>query len=282
MKIGDYNIYSIQTGLFRLDGGAMFGVVPKVMWNRTNPADELNRINMCSRSLLLSNGKQNILIDTGVGTKLPKKLNEIYSVDYTDFTLENSLKKHGFKREDITDVILTHLHFDHAGGNTYYGEGREVKLAFPNAIFHVQKKHYEWAINPTDRDKASFFPENYLPLEQNKMLKLIDGKHKFDELITLIPVNGHTNNMQMVKISDGEETLLYMADLVPMMSHLPLPYIMGYDLFPLITLEEKRKYLTEAAENKYTLFFEHDPANECAKINMAEKGVSVISSFNLD
>lgn len=282
MKIGDYKLYSIQTGLFKLDGGAMFGVVPKALWNKTNPADELNRINMCSRSLLLSNGKQNILIDTGVGTKLSKKLNEIYSLDYTDFTLENSLNKHGFKREDITDIILTHLHFDHAGGNTYYGEGGEVKLSFPNAVFHLQRKHYEWANNPTDRDKASFFPENYLPLEQNKMLKLINGKHNFDEVISLIPVNGHTNNMQMVKISDGEETLLYMADLVPMMSHLPLPYIMGYDLFPLITLEEKRNYLTEAAENKYTLFFEHDPVNECAKINMTDKGVSVISSFSLD
>ncbi len=281
MKIGNYKLHSLQTGLFKLDGGAMFGVVPKNLWQKTNPADDQNRIDMCTRALLLDDGKRKIIIDTGVGYKLSDKVNKIYDVDFSHDTLEKSLDKLGLKREDITDVILTHLHFDHAGGSTYYDEDKNLKLCFPNAVYHVQEKQYEWALNPTERDKASFFPENYKPLEEKKVLNLIKGEYKFDEFITLLPVNGHTNHMQMIKVSDGENTLLYTADLIPTAGHVPAPYIMGYDLFPLTTLEEKKKYLKEIQEKDMTVFFEHDPYNECAKIGFNEKGYFIKERFKL-
>ncbi|MBS1518496.1 MAG: MBL fold metallo-hydrolase [Bacteroidetes bacterium] len=272
MKIGDYEIHPVQTGLFKLDGGAMFGVVPKNLWQKTNPADEQNRIDMCTRALLLDNGKRKILVDTGIGYKLSEKVNKIYDVDFSNYTLENSLSELGLKKSDITDVILTHLHFDHAGGNTEYNENKEPVPAFPNAVYYVQKKHYEWAMNPTERDRASFFPENYKPLENAGVLNFTEGEHKFDDHITLLPVNGHTNHMQLVKISDDENTLLYLADLIPTAGHIQAPYIMGYDLFPLTTLEEKHKFLTDITENDITIFFEHDPYNMSGKIGKNERG----------
>lgn len=281
MKIGDYNLHSVQTGLFKLDGGAMFGVVPKNLWTKTNPSDEMNRIDMCTRALLFDNGKRKILVDTGIGYKLAEKINKIYDVDFSKYTLEKSLNDIGLTREDITDVLLTHLHFDHAGGNTYYDEEHQLQIAFPNATYHVQKKHYEWALNPTERDKASFFPENYKILEDKKVLKFYDGEEKFDDIITLCPVDGHTAHMQLIKASDGETTLFYLADLIPTAGHVPLAYIMGYDLFPLTTLEEKRKYLKNISEENWTVFFEHDPYNEAAKIGLGDKGYFVKERFNL-
>lgn len=281
MKIGDYNLHSIQTGLFKLDGGAMFGVVPKNLWTKTNPSDDMNRIDMCTRALLLENDKKKILIDTGIGYKLSDKINKIYDVDFSHYTLEKSLKEKGLTREDITDVILTHLHFDHAGGNTYYDEDGQLQIAFPNATYHVQKKHYYWALNPTERDKASFFPENYKILEEKQVLKFYEGESKFDDIIKLCPVDGHTPHMQLIKASDGEQTLFYLADLIPTAGHVPLPYIMGYDLFPLTTLEEKRKYLKNISEENWTVFFEHDPHNEAAKIGFGDKGYFVKERFNL-
>jgi len=281
MKIGDYKLHAVQTGLFKLDGGAMFGVVPKTLWTKSNPSDDMNRIDMCTRALLFDNGKKKILIDTGIGYKLSEKINKIYSVDFSQYTLEKSLEEKEYKREDITDVILTHLHFDHAGGNTYYDADNQLQLSFPNATYHVQKKHYEWALNPTERDKASFFPENYKILEDKKVLKFYDGESKFDDVITLCPVNGHTSNMQLIKASDGEQTLFYLADLIPTAGHVPLAYIMGYDLFPLTTLEEKRKYLKNIADENWTVFFEHDPYSEAAKIGLGDKGYFVKEKFNL-
>ncbi len=281
MQIGDYKLHAVQTGLFKLDGGAMFGVVPKNLWQKTNPADSLNRIDMCTRALLLDNGKRKILIDTGVGYKLSEKVNKIYDIDFSDYTLEKSLERLKVKKDDITDVILTHLHFDHAGGSTYYDAENRLRINFPNATYHVQRKQYEWALNPTERDRASFFPENYKPLEDNKVLKLIDGEIQFDELITLLPVNGHTSSMQLVKISDGSNTMLYTADLIPTAGHVPAPYIMGYDLFPLTTLEEKHKYLKDISSNKWSVFLEHDPHNECAKIEFSEKGYFISDRFKL-
>ena len=281
MKIGDYNLHSIQTGLFKLDGGAMFGVVPKTLWTKTNPSDDINRIDMCTRALLFENDKKKILIDTGIGYKLSEKINKIYDVDFSKYTLENSLKEKGLTREDITDVILTHLHFDHAGGNTHYDKDNQLQLSFPNATYHVQKKHFDWAMNPTERDKASFFPENYKILADKKVLKFYEGESKFDDVITLCPVNGHTSNMQLIKASDGEQTLFYLADLIPTAGHVPLAYIMGYDLFPLTTLEEKRKYLKNISDENWTVFFEHDPYNEAAKIGLGEKGYFVKERFNL-
>ncbi|MEO8665550.1 MAG: MBL fold metallo-hydrolase [Ignavibacteria bacterium] len=281
MQIGEYKLYPVQTGLFRLDGGAMFGVVPKNLWQKTNPSDDQNRIEMCTRALLLDNGKKKILIDTGVGYKLSEKVNKIYDVDFSEYTIEKGLNDLNLKKEDITDVILTHLHFDHTGGSTYYDEDRKLKPAFPNAVYHVQEKQYEWALNPTERDRASFFPENYKPLEDNKTLNKINGEFRFDEFITLLPVNGHTSNMQLIKISDDENTLLYTADLIPTAGHVPAPYIMGYDLFPLTTLEEKHKYLKDISENNWTVFFEHDPHNECVKVGQNEKGYFITERFKI-
>lgn len=282
MQIGNYKLHSIQTGLFKLDGGAMFGVVPKNLWQKTNPADEQNRIDMCTRALLLDNGKRKIIIDNGIGYKLPDKVNKIYDVNYSLFNLEKSMEEINFTKEDITDVILTHLHFDHAGGSTYLDEEKNIKLTYPNAVYHVQKKHYEWALNPSERDRASFFPENYKPLEDHKVLNFTDGEFQFDEVITLLPVNGHTNHMQIIKISDGENTILYTADLIPTAGHIPAPYIMGYDLFPLTTLDEKKKYLKEITHNNWTVFFEHDPYNECAKIELGDKGYFIKERFKLN
>ncbi len=276
MHIGEYKLNSIQTGSFKLDGGAMFGVVPKNLWQKTNPSDGQNRIDMCTRALLLDNGQRKILIDTGLGYKLSEKVNKIYDVDFSENTLEKSLDKLNLKKEDITDIILTHLHFDHAGGNTYYDDKRKLRPSFPNAIYHVQKKQYEWALNPTERDKASFFP-----LEEAKVLNLVNGEFKFDESITLLPVNGHTSNMQLIKISDGDKVLLYTADLIPTAGHIPAPYIMGYDLFPLTTLAEKHKYLKDISDKNWTVFFEHDPYNECAKIGSNEKGYFITERFKL-
>lgn len=281
MKIGEYELSSVMTGLFRLDGGAMFGVVPKNLWERTNPSDEQNRIDMCTRALLLQSKDKKILIDTGVGYKLSEKVNKIYAVDFTHHKIEDSLAALKVNKEEITDVILTHLHFDHAGGSTFYDNDHELQLTFPNAAYHVQKKQYEWALNPTERDRASFFPENYVPLSNAKVLNFTDGEFKFDHNITLLPVNGHTSHMQMIKISDGVNTLLYTADLIPTAGHVPAPYVMGYDLFPLTTLEEKHKYLKEAEKNDWIIFFEHDPHNECARIGFNEKGYFIKERFKL-
>jgi len=230
-------------------------------------------------SLFLDNGKKKILIDTGIGHKLSNKVNEIYAVDFSEFTLLDSLKKINVKPEDITDVILTHFHFDHAGGSTYYNKEKQLEITFPNAVHYVQKKHYEWAINPTERDKASFIQNNFQLLFDKKVINQIDGEFRFDDFISLLPVNGHTRNMQIVKISDKKNTLLYSADLIPMSAHVPLPYIMGYDLYPLVTLEEKRFYIGEAVKNDWVIIFEHDPFLQSAKIGLSDKGFFVKESF---
>ncbi len=281
MQIGNYKLYSIQTGLFRLDGGAMFGVVPKPLWSKTNPADERNRIDMCMRSLLLVSDKRKIIIDNGVGYKISSKLNEIYGVDHSKYTLENELKKAGYSTGDITDVIITHLHFDHAGGSTVRDESGKLQLMFPNAEYHLQKRQWEWALNPSDRDKASFFPENFVPVNEKKQMKLYNGDFKFDEFISLHTVNGHTPAMQLVSVKDDGTTLLYTADLFPTTTHLSLPYIMGYDLFPLTTLEEKKKFLLKIAGENWLLFFEHDAFTETCRVVQNEKGFTAVDKKEL-
>jgi len=282
MKIGNYELYSVQTGLFRLDGGAMFGVVPKPLWSRTNPADDSNRIDMCMRSLLLVGEGKKILIDNGVGYKMSNKLNEIYGVDHSAFTLEGELLKLGIKPEEITDVILTHLHFDHAGGSTKRNENKELVLTFPNAMHHLQKKHWEWGQNPSERDKASFMPDNYDLIKAKGMLKLYEGESRFDEVISLLPVNGHTPGMQLVKIKDDNTTMLFTADLFPLTSHIPLPYIMGYDLFPLTTLDEKKKFLPQIVKENWLLYFEHDAFTETCRVEETEHGYRVIDKMELN
>jgi glyoxylase-like metal-dependent hydrolase (beta-lactamase superfamily II) len=281
MKIGKYKLYSIQTGLFRLDGGAMFGVVPKPLWSKTNPPDERNRIDMCMRSLLLVSDDKKIIIDNGVGYKLSQKLNEIYGVDHSKFTLEHELEKLGYTTSDITDVLVTHLHFDHAGGSTKLNENGKLELMFPNATYHVQKRHWEWGQNPSERDKASFFPENYNLIKELGHLILLDGDTKFDEHIDLHVVNGHTSAMQLVTIKDDDNTLLYTADLFPTTTHIQPVYIMGYDLFPLTTLDEKKKFLPKITSENWLLFFEHDAFTETCNVITTDKGYSVINKMEL-
>jgi glyoxylase-like metal-dependent hydrolase (beta-lactamase superfamily II) len=281
MQIGNYKLYSIQTGLIRLDGGAMFGVVPKALWSRTNPSDDLNRIDMCMRALLLVSNDKKILIDNGAGYKMSKKMNEIYGIDYTKYYLEKSLKSNSCEPGDITDVILTHLHFDHCGGSTYRDNG-ELKLTFPNAVYHIQKKQWEWANNPSERDRASFFADNFLPVQNTGHLNLVDGDINFDEQIKLFTINGHTPMQQMVSIGDNENTLLYPADLMPMTTHINMPYIMGYDLYPLTTLDEKKKYLPKIANEKWLVFFEHDPFTEVCKINQVNNRFEMVDRTKLE
>ncbi len=274
MRVGEYEIFTIETSRFALDGGAMFGVVPQSLWRKTNPPDELNRIEMVTRSLLIVGGEKKILVDTGNSPKMSQKLKDIYKIDTTSTNLISSLQKQNITPGDITDVILTHLHFDHAGGSTYNDAGI-FKPTFPNAKYYVQKEHWNWALNPTDRDRASFFKEDFLPLKEFGVLELVEGEFELFPGINLILLNGHTAMQQIPKISDGKSTVLFCADLVPMSSHIPLPFIMGYDLQPLVTLEEKRKIMVPAYEEKWTLVFEHDPKVLAATIASNEKGFGV-------
>ena len=280
MKIGKYNIRIINSGFFALDGGAMFGIIPKPLWNKNNPADEVNRIKLATRLLLLESDSKKILIDTGMGEKWDEKSRSIYSIDQTEYSLDNSLSAVGIKAEEITDVILTHLHFDHAGGTTIFRDGK-LEPTFTNAVYHVQKKNFEWALNPTDRDKGSYLKDNFEPLAKEGVLKLIDGENQFDDEIHFIIVNGHTFAQQLVKISDGTNTFLYCCDLFPTYSHIRLPYIMGYDLQPLVTLQEKKYVLNKAIEENWKLFFEHDPEFAYATVKQTEKGIVLDNAFEV-
>jgi len=280
MKIGAYDIYPIETGTFKLDGGSMFGIIPKVLWEKTNKADELNRIKLAARCLLIIGNGKVILVDDGNGNKVTKKFIDIYALDTTN-NLYSSLKKFDVTPDDITDVVLSHLHFDHAGGSTIIENG-VLKPAFPNAKYHVQKSQWENALNPTERDRASYIPQDYLPLKEYGLLNLIEGETELFSQISILVSNGHTPGLQLLKISDGKQTLFYAADLMPCTSHIPLPYIMGFDLNPLITLADKKRILKQAVEENWTIFFEHDPDVIAGKVKKTEKGYtfdSPIESF---
>jgi len=267
MKIGEYKIASFISGYFKLDGGIVFGIIPKALWSRTNPADENNRVQLCNRILLLDNGKRRIIVDTGCGDKLSKKLKEIYVIDNSQYNLIGELNKLGYKPEDITDVILTHLHFDHSGGSTYYNSNQQLCPTFPNAVYYVQEKQYQWAITPTERDKASYFKNDFEPLMNSGHMKLILDNYKFDEFIELIALSGHTRGMMMVKIKDDESVLLHTADLVPMETHLSLPAISSVDSFPLMSLYEKKMFLSSAVMENWMIFLCHDPNTECIRVH---------------
>lgn len=279
MKIGKYEILSVKSGTFKLDGGAMFGVVPKVLWNKTNPADDLNRINLATRSLLLISEKRKILVDTGIGNKFDEKFKNIYAVE--NLTIDEVIKQKGINPDTITDVVITHLHFDHAGGSTKIS-GDEVIPTFRNAKYHIQKGHYEWALNPSEKDRASFLKDDFLPLQDFNQLVLTEGEFKLDDEIEIIVSNGHTPFQQHLKISDGKQTLFYCGDMIPTSSHIPYPYVMSYDLYPLTTIEEKKKILPQAYEENWILFFEHDPDISAVTLKESKKGFEINQKIHLD
>ena len=292
-------LYTINTGYFKLDGGAMFGVVPKSIWNEINPADENNMCSWALRCLLIEDGNRLILVDNGMGNKQAAKFFSYYYL-HGDDTLDKSLAKYGFHQDDITDVILTHLHFDHCGGSI---EREEEKLvpAFKNAVYWSNKKHWDWAVNPNEREKASFLKENILPIEESRQLKMVNGEwsivskenqivnnrlqtisSEINSSLSFRIVNGHTEAMMLPQINYKGRTIVFMADLLPSHGHLPIPYVMAYDMFPLTSLQEKKSFLKEAIENDYILFFEHDPLYECCDLKNTERGVRAKSFFKLE
>lgn len=271
MQIGKYKLRTIFSGKISLDGGAMFGIIPKPLWEKTNPADELNRVTLATRNLLLLCDDKKILIDTGMGKKWDDKAKNIYNID-PKLDLELALVQNGIKSEEITDVLLTHLHFDHTGGSTKFDNGKLVP-AFPNAKYFVQKKNFEWAMNPSDRDRGSYIKENFEPLVKEGVLNLVDGEIQFDDNISFRIINGHTFGQQMIKISDSSNTVLYAADLLPFVSQIKIPYVMGYDLQPLVTIAEKKKYLQLAAKENWLLYFGHDPDYAIATVKHSENGI---------
>jgi glyoxylase-like metal-dependent hydrolase (beta-lactamase superfamily II) len=279
MKIGKYELFALNTGTFGLDGGAMFGIIPKPLWEKKIPADEMNRITLGGRCLLMKSDDRTILVDTGIGNYWDEKFKKIYRVEFESASLVSSLEKHSVKPEDITDVILTHLHFDHTGGSVVFENGK-FSPAFPNAKYHVQKKHFEWAKNASPKDRGSFIQNRFIPLCEEKVFTFHYGEEELDENISFIVTNGHTVDQQLVKISDGNQTLLYCADFLPTSAHVPIPYVMSYDLLPLETIKEKEKILPQAIEEEWLLFFEHDPEFAAAKITMNEKGFAVKETFN--
>jgi glyoxylase-like metal-dependent hydrolase (beta-lactamase superfamily II) len=281
MRIGVYQVYPVETGRFALDGGAMFGVVPKPLWEKTNPPDEKNRIALAARALLLRGGGRTVLVDTGNGGKLNEKLRSIYGIEEGSSALVASLARLGVTPEGVTDVILTHLHFDHAGGATTLLNGEAVPT-FPHARYYVQAEHWRAAQVPTERDRASFFQDDFLPLQRGGVLQFTEGEGEVLPGITVRLVNGHTSALQCPVISDGRATLFYCADLVPTSSHVPLPWIMAYDLRPLVTLEEKRRLLTQAADEGWIMFFEHDPAVAAARLRRTDKGIVLGSPVQIE
>ena len=272
-------IYPIQTGNFKLDGGAMFGVVPKSIWQKTNPADSNNMIEMGMRSLLIEDGNKLILIDTGMGNKQSDKFFGYY-YQFGDFSLDTALASHGFHRDDITDVFLTHLHFDHCGGSIQWNKNQTgYEPAFKNAKFWSNQEHWNWAIHPNLREKASFLKENILPIQESGQLNFISGNPIQQVGFDVLKMDGHTEKQMLPKIFYQGKTIIFMADLLPTTGHIPVPYVMGYDTRPLLTIKEKEDFLNEAADNEYFLFLEHDAYSEICTVQHTNKGVRLKETY---
>jgi glyoxylase-like metal-dependent hydrolase (beta-lactamase superfamily II) len=274
-------LYSINTGNLKLDGGAMFGVVPKVMWSKLYPCDENNLCNWIMRCLLIVDGDRKILIDTGIGNKQSEKFFSNYYLN-GDASLDKSLAEHGFTVDDITDVILTHLHFDHCGDAIRWNADKtDYVPTFKNATYYISRQQWEWATHPNNREKASFLKENILPIGEKAKLKLIDQDSELLPGINVRMFYGHTDGQMIPFINYQDKTVVYMADVLPSTAHIPLPYVMSYDTRPLITLEEKEKFLKEAAQKGYVLFFEHDLYHEACTVEETEKGVRLMETLNI-
>jgi glyoxylase-like metal-dependent hydrolase (beta-lactamase superfamily II) len=283
------NLYTIETGLFKLDGGAMFGVVPKSLWHKINPADEANLCTWSMRCLLVQEKKRLILIDNGIGNKQDDKFFGHYHL-HGDDSLDKSLKQKGFSRDDITDVFLTHLHFDHCGGSIVR-DGDQLVPAFKNATYWSNAQHWDWATTPNDREKASFLKENILPIRESRQLKFVDTptgpndqlpSTPFTDAISVRFVSGHTESMMLPQINYKGKTIVYMADLLPSAGHIPLPYVMAYDMFPLTTLKEKKSFLEEAVASDYILYFEHDAQHVCCNLKQTERGIRPDQYFTIE
>ena len=280
-------LYPIEAGNFKLDGGAMFGVVPKTLWSRTNPADQNNMIDIAARCLLIEDGDKLILIDNGLGNKQSEKFFKHY-YRWGNFSLDKSLQEKGFHKDDITDVFLTHLHFDHCGGSIQWNKDRTgYEPAFKNAKFWTNREHWDWAINPNAREKASFLKENLLPMQESGQLNFLNrnenGSNFYEHLnFGVLFVDGHTDKQMIPHIQYKGQTMVFMADLLPTAGHVPLPYVMGYDTRPLLTLAEKRAFLEKAAEEKFLLFMEHDAHNEIITVKNTEKGVRYDQSYTFN
>jgi len=283
-------LHTINTGFFKLDGGAMFGVVPKSIWNKLNPADENNLCSWALRCLLIEDGSRLILVDTGLGNKQDAKFFGYYNI-HGEKSLNVAINEKGFRMEDVTDVFLTHLHFDHCGG-AIVRKGDQLTPAFPNAVYWSNEQHWLWATKPNDREKASFLKENILPIQDSGQLQMVSvpeeknessaAKSTFASDFSVRFVNGHTRAMMLPQLTYKGRTIVFMADLLPSAGHLPIPYIMAYDMFPLTSLNEKKVFLEEASDGDYILFFEHDPVHECCTVQKTDKGVRVKDFFSLN
>ena len=274
-------LHVIETGFFKLDGGAMFGVVPKTLWQRSNPADENNLCTWAMRCLLVEDGNHLTLIDNGIGDKQDAKFFSHYYLS-GDSSLLGSIKNAGFSPEDITDVFLTHLHFDHCGGGVKYNQSGGLELVFKNANYWTNQDHWQWATVPNAREKASFLKENIMPMQESGHLKFIDPKNSADfSHFEILFVDGHTDKMMLPVINYKGRKVVFVADLIPSVGHLPIPYVMGYDTRPLLTLTEKEAFLKKAAAENFVLFFEHDSVNECCTVTETEKGVRLDKTFKL-
>jgi glyoxylase-like metal-dependent hydrolase (beta-lactamase superfamily II) len=280
-------LYPIETGNFKLDGGAMFGVVPKSIWNKTNPADNNNLIDIAARCLLIEDGNRLILIDTGMGNKQSDKFFGYYSL-WGTHSLDKSLAKYGFHRDDITDVFMTHLHFDHCGGSIQWNKDRTgYEPAFKNAVFWSNEKHWQWATEPNVREKASFLKENIIPMQESGQLRFVQ-RPEDDYLVKselgfgILFVDGHTEKQMIPHIQYQDKTIVFCADLLATAGHIPIPYVMGYDTRPLLTMPEKTTFMNAAAENNYYLFLQHDAHNEIIRVEKTERGVRLKDTFSAD